>query len=49
MSQSRDGTNGENAYASYLYAHIDENPFAAFERHNKGIGSQLLENMVYKD
>ena len=49
MSQSRDETNGEHTYASYLYAYIDENYFAAFERHNKGIGSKILENMGYQE
>ena len=49
MSQSRYETNGEHAYASYLYAHIDENYFAAFERHNKGIWSKILENMGYQE
>ena len=49
MSQSRDEINGEHAYASYLYAHIDENYFAAFEIHNKGIWSKILENMGYQE
>ena len=47
VSQSRDKTNGEHAYASYLYAHINENYFPAFEGHNKGIGSKILENTAY--
>ena len=49
VSQSRDETNGEHAYASYLYAHIDENSFAHFERHNRGIGSKILENVGYQE